>query len=214
MRIAAKCEIEVEQHTSSIVFGSPAGGDADGIPNLDYGVPAVEVLDADFDVEPADDELERLRILARTPRWGREIDDGILPAEAGLDERAVSFTKGCFPGPGADRETAQSRSRQSRAARDRVRRRRRPARTTRSASRTESSAGSRAPFTVSRSPTSAPRSRTARTWKSRVARPGYTDRPAPVAQGIERCPAEAEVASSNLAGRIARANPPLASLGV
>ena len=26
--------------------------------------------------------------------------------------------------------------------------------------------------------------------------------PAPVAQGIERCPAEAEVASSNLAGRI------------
>ena len=25
--------------------------------------------------------------------------------------------------------------------------------------------------------------------------------PAPVAQGIERCPAEAEVASSNLAGR-------------
>ena len=28
-------------------------------------------------------------------------------------------------------------------------------------------------------------------------------RPAPVAQGIERCPAEAEVASSNLAGRIA-----------
>ena len=50
------------------------------------------------DAEPADDELERLRILARTPRWGREIDDGILPAEAGLDERAVSFTKGCFPG--------------------------------------------------------------------------------------------------------------------
>jgi hypothetical protein len=29
------------------------------------------------------------------------------------------------------------------------------------------------------------------------------DSQAPVAQGIERCPAEAEVASSNLAGRIA-----------
>ena len=48
--------------------------------------------------EPADDELERLRILARTPRWGTEIDDGILPAEAGLADRAVSFTKGCYPG--------------------------------------------------------------------------------------------------------------------
>jgi hypothetical protein len=33
--------------------------------------------------------------------------------------------------------------------------------------------------------------------------PGYTDPSrAPVAQGIERCPAEAEVASSNLAGRM------------
>ena len=70
----------------------------DGIPTRDYGVPAVEVLDAGLEASPPDEELERLRILARTPRWGREIDDGILPAEAGLDERAVSFTKGCYPG--------------------------------------------------------------------------------------------------------------------
>jgi hypothetical protein len=35
---------------------------------------------------------------------------------------------------------------------------------------------------------------------------GYTDPPAPVAQGIERCPAEAEVACSNHAGRMARPN--------
>ena len=27
-----------------------------------------------------------------------EVDGEILPAEAGLDERAVSFTKGCYPG--------------------------------------------------------------------------------------------------------------------
>src|SRR5262249_20431383 len=67
-------------------------------PTRDYGVPAVEVLDGVEDAQPGDEELERLRILARTPRWGREIDDGILPAEAGLDERAVSFTKGCYPG--------------------------------------------------------------------------------------------------------------------
>ena len=37
-------------------------------------------------------------MLAGTPRWGHEIDDRILPAEAGLDERAISFTKGCYPG--------------------------------------------------------------------------------------------------------------------
>ena len=30
--------------------------------------------------------------------FGREIDDRVLPAEAGLDVLAVSFTKGCYPG--------------------------------------------------------------------------------------------------------------------
>ena len=37
-------------------------------------------------------------IEAGTPAWGTEIDDRVLPAEAGLTERAVSFTKGCYPG--------------------------------------------------------------------------------------------------------------------
>ena len=44
------------------------------------------------------DELERLRIEAGVPAWGKEIDDSILPAEAGLDETHISFTKGCYPG--------------------------------------------------------------------------------------------------------------------
>ncbi len=93
MRFASKCEIALEEHTSTIVLG-----EADGIPTADYGVAAVEVLDAGIDTGASGEELERLRILARTPRWGHEIDETILPAEAGLDERAVSFTKGCFPG--------------------------------------------------------------------------------------------------------------------
>jgi folate-binding protein YgfZ len=93
MRIAAKCVVALEEHNSVVVLG---GGD--GIPTRDYGVPAVEVLDGGIAGEPPDAALERLRILACTPRWGRELDDGILPAEAGLDERAISFTKGCYPG--------------------------------------------------------------------------------------------------------------------
>ena len=92
MRFAAKCEIELEQHTSTIVFE-----DVPGIANRDYGVAAVEVLDADLDAE-GEEALEPLRIEAGTPRYGREIDDRVLPAEAGLDDRAVSFTKGCYPG--------------------------------------------------------------------------------------------------------------------
>jgi tRNA-modifying protein YgfZ len=92
-RFAAKCEIEVEEHTSAIVFG-----EAEGIPSSDYGVPAVEVLDDPLEPTVGEDELEVMRIRAGTPRFGREIDDRVLPAEAGLVERAVSFTKGCYPG--------------------------------------------------------------------------------------------------------------------
>jgi tRNA-modifying protein YgfZ len=90
-RFAAKCEIEPEEHTSTVVLG-----EGEGIPTADFGVPAREVLDADADGDVQ--ELERLRIEAATPRFGREIDDRVLPAEAGLVERAVSFTKGCYPG--------------------------------------------------------------------------------------------------------------------
>jgi folate-binding protein YgfZ len=93
-RFAAKVEIEPEEHRSVIVFGE----NGDGIPNADYGVPAAELLDADLEPTLADDELERLRIEAGRPIWGKEIDDSILPAEAGLDETHVSFTKGCYPG--------------------------------------------------------------------------------------------------------------------
>ena len=92
-RFAARCEIELEEHTSAVVFG-----DAEGIPTLDYGEPAVEVLDDTVEPTMEDDELELLRIRAGTPRFGREIDERVLPAEAGLVDRAVSFTKGCFPG--------------------------------------------------------------------------------------------------------------------
>src|SRR3954466_3697607 len=93
MRFAAKCEIEREEHTSTVVFG-----EVDGIPTRDYGVTAVGVLDGAVDPTLDDGELERLRVEAGTPRWGHEIDDRVLPAEAGLDERAISFDKGCYPG--------------------------------------------------------------------------------------------------------------------
>ena len=97
-RFAAKCTIEAEEHSSTVVVGDEAPEGA--IPLVDYGVPAYELLDADGPAAAAidPDELERLRILARTPAWARELDDRVLPAEAGLEERAISFTKGCYPG--------------------------------------------------------------------------------------------------------------------
>jgi len=91
-RFATKVEIEPEGHTSHVVFGG------EGIPTHDYGEPAAEVLDAGLQPTVDAVELELLRIRAGTPRWGREIDDRVLPAEAGLTETHVSFSKGCYPG--------------------------------------------------------------------------------------------------------------------
>jgi tRNA-modifying protein YgfZ len=80
-RFAAKAEIEPEEHEAWLVLGGE------------------EVLDARPEgAEVGDDEFERWRIEAGVPRWGRELDETILPAEAGLTETHVSFTKGCYPG--------------------------------------------------------------------------------------------------------------------
>jgi folate-binding protein YgfZ len=102
-RFAAKCDIAVEEHRSVVVLGEDEVVVETGaaLPNNDYALPAVELLDAE-PPETAESipesELERLRILARTPRLGRELDDRVMPAEAGLEQRAISFTKGCYPG--------------------------------------------------------------------------------------------------------------------
>jgi folate-binding protein YgfZ len=50
-------------------------------------------------VEPASEEAaECLRIESGRPRFGLDFDVDTIPEEAGLNERAVSFTKGCYVG--------------------------------------------------------------------------------------------------------------------
>jgi folate-binding protein YgfZ len=45
-----------------------------------------------------DDEAELVRIERGRPRYGVDVDDTVIPQEAGLNDRAVSFTKGCYVG--------------------------------------------------------------------------------------------------------------------
>ena len=183
-RFAAQCEIELEEHTSAVVFG-----DAEGLPGEIPGT--VEVLDAQIE---AGGDLERARIEAGVPVWGKELDDSILPAEAGLDETHVSFTKGCYPGqepvarlrhrgkvnrrlrvlevegdelPAYDAELDARRQGRSAGSRARSPRRTR--------------AGAR-PTCVARSPTTLCSPRLAQRDAATLTLP------APVAQGIERCP--------------------------
>ena len=90
MRLRATCEIEPEEHSSVLVFGGE--GIATDFPG------AVEVLDSGLAPTIDTDELERRRVEAGVPRWGHELDDRILPAEAGLDATHINFGKGCYPG--------------------------------------------------------------------------------------------------------------------
>ena len=93
-RFAARCEIAVAPLHGLLHFSDPGRG----IHNEDYGVDAWETWE-EMAADGADAaELEALRIEAGTPRWGFELDESVLPAEAGLDETHVSFTKGCYPG--------------------------------------------------------------------------------------------------------------------
>lgn len=43
-------------------------------------------------------QAETLRIEAGVPRWGTELTEDTLPAEADLEDRAVDFKKGCYIG--------------------------------------------------------------------------------------------------------------------
>lgn len=92
MRLRARCEIEPEEHESELVFGDDALGFATDFPD------AREAIDAGLAPTLSADELEARRVAAGVPRWGRELDDRVLPAEAGLEETHISFTKGCYPG--------------------------------------------------------------------------------------------------------------------
>ena len=51
------------------------------------------------DVREVPEEVaECLRIEAGRPRLGFELGDDVIPQEAGINERAISFTKGCYVG--------------------------------------------------------------------------------------------------------------------
>ncbi|MDP9404232.1 MAG: hypothetical protein M3P85_13105 [Actinomycetota bacterium] len=69
------------------------------------GLPGIDVLGPDNDMSVAPgvrqcgpEAWEAVRIEAGVPMMGRELTERTIPAEAGVVDRAVSFTKGCFTG--------------------------------------------------------------------------------------------------------------------
>ena len=87
-------KVELEPSAHAVVWGDAD----DALATLDTPIGPYRLI-AEPPADRGDEAAwETARIEAGIPRYGREFDGDTMPAEAGLDERAVSFSKGCYPG--------------------------------------------------------------------------------------------------------------------
>jgi tRNA-modifying protein YgfZ len=98
---------------SQLARSDPAGGTpgivvARGlpfdVPLIDLFVPAPDASAALEAMQRAgltpvgQDAFEILRVESGVPRWGVDMTEETIPLEAGIDQRAISLTKGCYVG--------------------------------------------------------------------------------------------------------------------
>ncbi len=105
--IRVACTVESEPLTLLAVRG-PGAASVGGTATVrhDPGWPGIEGLDLvgqavvrpDGLSELPAEEFRRRRILAGIPAMGREITADVIPAELGVVEGSVDFTKGCYTG--------------------------------------------------------------------------------------------------------------------
>lgn len=66
---------------------------------IDCWIPAAGALKMAGELPLLDgDALESFRIAQAVPRWDKDLLDGLLPPEAGLDATDISYHKGCYIG--------------------------------------------------------------------------------------------------------------------
>jgi folate-binding protein YgfZ len=81
-----------------------AGNDDLGVPAIDVFVDAgmkstvLGLLVAGGLSQVEEETIETLRIEAGVPRFGVDMDHDTIPLEAGIEDRAISLTKGCYVG--------------------------------------------------------------------------------------------------------------------
>jgi folate-binding protein YgfZ len=70
-----------------------------GAPAADWWIPEGSSIKLPDGMESLEgDALETFRIARGVPAWGRELTEGILPPEAGLEATDISYQKGCYIG--------------------------------------------------------------------------------------------------------------------
>jgi tRNA-modifying protein YgfZ len=107
-KLRVKADIEVLDGWKCLAVRGPGAGEAvpeGGLPADWPGLPGVDVVGPAGEVEApvgvpsvSLDDYEVARIEAGVPVMGRELDESTIPAEAGVVDRSVSFTKGCYTG--------------------------------------------------------------------------------------------------------------------
>lgn len=113
--LAQALPAEEHANTTVTIASSPVpspAGERDGIDALavrtDLGIDLIcdsahttalaDALRARGAVRVSEQAAECVRVERGRPRYGLDLDDTVIPQEAALNERAVSFTKGCYVG--------------------------------------------------------------------------------------------------------------------
>lgn len=69
-----------------------------GLPGVDLWLPSGADIPPSAGPELSSGDFETYRILRGIPRYPNELNTDTFPPEAGLDNRAMSYTKGCYIG--------------------------------------------------------------------------------------------------------------------
>ena len=103
-RLRVKCDLDPLAWTCLAVRGPRAHELVEGGVVADWpGLPGVDLVGESVAAPDGVaccslNAYEAVRIEAGIPVMGRELDEGTIPAEAGVVDMSVSFTKGCYTG--------------------------------------------------------------------------------------------------------------------
>jgi folate-binding protein YgfZ len=87
-------KVEFEATTEAVVWGDGAGA----LAQLDTPAGRLALAASAPDSSEPADAWQAARIEAGIPLFGVDFDGDMMPAESGVVDRAISFTKGCYPG--------------------------------------------------------------------------------------------------------------------
>jgi tRNA-modifying protein YgfZ len=94
LRARFRKKVELEPSGHAVVWGDGASA----LARMPTPAGALSLTDGPPAAAEPDDAWQVARVEAGMPAFGVDFDGDMMPAEAGVVDRAISFTKGCYPG--------------------------------------------------------------------------------------------------------------------